>query len=388
MTPTVPLLRSGRPLPSRRSPRRVLLSADTVGGVWTHALDLARGLGAAGVEVVLATMGAPVTPAQRAQLDGADGVTLEESSYKLEWMPDSAEEVAQAGDWLLGLAEQHAPDLIHLNGYAHAARPWPAPVLVGAHSCVPTWWQAVHGETPPSSFHHYVRALRQGVAAADLLVAPTAAYLREFCADHQYTGPAEVIPNGRDPAAFRSAPAKAPVFFTAGRLWDEAKNVRLLAELAPALPWPVRVAGDATAPGGARADFPHVELLGLCDATQVADEMAQAAVYVSPARYEPFGLSILEAACSGCVLVLADLPSLREVWQEAALYVSPTDAVGWERTLRWVAADATARADWAARARQRAQCFTADTMTRRYLEVYGRLREAALRRFPDNPLFA
>ncbi len=31
-----------------------------------------------------------------------------------------------------------------------------------------------------------------------------------------------------------------------------------------------------------------------------------------PARYEPFGLSVLEAALSGCALVLGDIPSLRE----------------------------------------------------------------------------
>jgi hypothetical protein len=46
------------------TPKRILMSADTVGGVWTYALELARGLLPYGVEVALATMGTPLTPEQ------------------------------------------------------------------------------------------------------------------------------------------------------------------------------------------------------------------------------------------------------------------------------------------------------------------------------------
>ena len=49
-------------------------------------------------------------------------------------------------------------------------------------------------------------------------------------------------------------------------------------------------------------------------------------IYALPARYEPFGLSVLEAALSGCALVLGDIPSLREIWDGAALFVDPDDA--------------------------------------------------------------
>ena len=37
---------------------------------------------------------------------------------------------------------------------------------------------------------------------------------------------------------------------------------------------------------------------------------ARAGIYALPAVYEPFGLSVLEAALSGCALVLGDIPSL------------------------------------------------------------------------------
>lgn len=48
-----------------------------------------------------------------------------------------------------------------------------------------------------------------------------------------------------------------------------------------------------------------------------------ASIYALPARYEPFGLTALEAALSGCALALGGIPSLRETWGSAARYVSP-----------------------------------------------------------------
>jgi glycogen(starch) synthase len=48
----------------------VLMTADTVGGVWTYAAELARTLAARGVDVHLATMGAPVRAHQRQQVAG------------------------------------------------------------------------------------------------------------------------------------------------------------------------------------------------------------------------------------------------------------------------------------------------------------------------------
>ncbi|HET9225405.1 MAG TPA: glycosyltransferase family 1 protein, partial [Thermoanaerobaculia bacterium] len=46
-------------------PRKVLMTADTVGGVWNYALELARGLADQGIEVALASMGNPLDELQR-----------------------------------------------------------------------------------------------------------------------------------------------------------------------------------------------------------------------------------------------------------------------------------------------------------------------------------
>src|SRR4051794_34605905 len=117
---------------------KVLMTADTVGGVWTYVLDLARA--AADVDFVIATMGARATDAQQRQAAALPNVRLVTSAWKLEWMDDPWDDVDDAGTWLLDLEVREAPDVVHLNGYAHGALPFAAPKLVVAHSCVLSWW--------------------------------------------------------------------------------------------------------------------------------------------------------------------------------------------------------------------------------------------------------
>src|SRR4051812_20299734 len=89
-----------------RHPKKILMTADTLGGVWTYALELSRALGDRGIEIGLATMGAPLTKMQRSEVRSLPNVTVFESSYKLEWMPDPWTDVECAGQWLLDLEDQ------------------------------------------------------------------------------------------------------------------------------------------------------------------------------------------------------------------------------------------------------------------------------------------
>src|SRR5438477_5985605 len=43
--------------PAQRRTRAVLMTADTLGGVWEYSMELARGLAAEGIRVLLATLG-------------------------------------------------------------------------------------------------------------------------------------------------------------------------------------------------------------------------------------------------------------------------------------------------------------------------------------------
>ncbi|MCB9554346.1 MAG: glycosyltransferase, partial [Myxococcales bacterium] len=71
------------------TPRRILMTADCVGGVWTYTLDLARALCAQGIEVIVAAMGQAPTTDQLAAARAIDGLTLDARPYKLEWRADS-----------------------------------------------------------------------------------------------------------------------------------------------------------------------------------------------------------------------------------------------------------------------------------------------------------
>jgi len=351
---------------------RVLMTADTVGGVWTYALDLARALAPRGVQIALVTMGRLPTPAQSAEASAVPNLMLYPSAFSLEWMENPWADVARAGNWLLSLEAEWLPDIVHLNGYAHGSLPWNAPVLVAGHSCVLSWWQAVHGTSAPSEWQHYHDEVQAGLQAADLVAAPTQAMLDCLQADYGPLTSTQVLPNGRDAALFQPAD-KQPVIFSAGRLWDDAKNIRVLAEIAPTLPWPVCVAGETAHPNGQKQHFDTVQLLGCLPPSEIASRLAEAAVYALPARYEPFGLSALEAGLSGCALVLGDIPSLREVWTDAALYAAPDNPAALRGTILRLISDTSLRREMSARALARAQTYTLERMAHGYLDAYRTL---------------
>jgi len=341
---------------------RVLMTADAVGGVWTYALELARVLARGGTRVLLAVEGPAPGPARRAEAKTVPGLTLVELGGRLEWMADCEADLDSAGAALLGLAADFAPDVVHVNGYAHAALPWGRPVVAVAHSCVRSWWRAVHQAEPPPAWDGYLARVRRGLDAADVVVAPTRSFLREIEGLYRPASHCVAVYNGRRPEPF--APAeKAPFVFAAGRLWDEAKNLAAVAAVAGALPWPVRVAGPGAVSGA-------VESLGTLDAAGMAATLARAAIYAAPGRYEPFGLGALEAALSGCALVLGDLPSQRELWGDAAVYVDPDDTAALQAALRLLIADQPRRRALAAAAHRRARCYCPEAMAAGYRAVY------------------
>lgn len=352
------------------------MTADTVGGVWHYALELARGLDERGIDVTLATLGRCLDAEQRRAARAIPHLTIYESAYRLEWMRDPWIDLDRAGDWLLGIAEVTRPDVVHLNHYCHGALDWPAPVLIVAHSCVYSWHDAVHGTPPGAEWERYWQAVAHGLAGADLVVAPTAAMLA--AADKHY-GPlaaTRVIANGRRRTAFLPG-VKQPRILAAGRLWDEGKNLGALARVAPCLDWPLRLAGEPRGPDGQRGEFANVEQCGPLSSVRLTREYASASIYAVPARYEPFGLGILEAALAGCALVLGDIPSLREVWGPAPLYVPPDDDARLIATLSGLTRDTAACRMRALRARRRAFLYGAARMTTAYVDAYRDLMQSA-----------
>jgi glycosyltransferase involved in cell wall biosynthesis len=179
-----------------------------------------------------------------------------------------------------------------------------------------------------------------------------------------------VVPNGCRASRFRAVEQKEPFVFTAGRLWDEAKNVRAVARIAERLPWPVYVAGDNHHPDGRAVEFAGCRMLGRLSPNEMCDWYARASIYALPARYEPFGLSAVEAALSGCALVLGDIASLREVWEDAAVFVKPDDSQALEGAIRALIDDADGRALVARSCAARAREFTPERMAQGYADSY------------------
>lgn len=359
-------------------PRRILMTADPVGGVWVYTLELSRALAMNEIEVYLATMGAPLSDAQKNETREIPKLHLFESLFKLEWMDDPWEEMEKVSLWLSELEAVVRPDIIHLNGYVHAALPWQTPVLVVGHSCVISWWYAVHNSPLPHKWERYREEVKKGISSCDCLVAPSFHMLNCLKTHYGLPNRSEMIYNGRSPERFLPQ-AKYPFIFSAGRLWDEAKNMRALDKAAKGINWPVYMAGETRSPGTSDKiesnGFHNTRKLGQLSGRALSRWLGRASIYVLPAHYEPFGLSVLEAALAGCALVLGDIESLRELWDECALFVQPDDIKGLRRAInRLIAEPATMRRK-AAFARKRALELNPVRMAEEYMALYSELLE-------------
>jgi glycosyltransferase involved in cell wall biosynthesis len=354
-------------------PLRILMTTDTVGGVWTYALTSCKALQAFNVHIYLVTTGAPLQPAQKREAEPLENITVYETDFKLEWMEAPWQSIDASGAWLLQLEEDLQPHLIHLNGYAYGALAWKAPVVVVAHSDVFSWWWAVKGEAPPAAWQEYHKRVRKGLQEADYLVAPSHNMLAAVQELYAVTIPAHVIYNGRSRETFHPG-KKKPVAFSMGRLWDEAKNLQLLAEAAPLFQNPMLIAGDNRfEKQDCNTTASNLTYLGKLREADVAAQLATASVYVLPAKYEPFGLSVLEAALSGCALVLGNISSLKELWKDSAIYVDTNDARALAETVNHLMQNDSLRERYAHKALKQAATYTTTAMATAYLQLYHQL---------------
>jgi glycosyltransferase involved in cell wall biosynthesis len=129
----------------------------------------------------------------------------------------------------------------------------------------------------------------------------------------------------------------------------------------------MRAAGSLTGPNGDTIALRSAEPLGTLDEGGLARQLGARPVFASAARYEPFGLAVLEAAQAGCPLVLSDIPTFRELWDDAALFVAPGDAAGFAAAIERAAQDADRLG---ARAEERAARYTPEAMASGMAALY------------------
>jgi glycogen synthase len=368
-------------MPARLSadaPERVLLTADAVGGVWTYTLDLARGLSDRGIAAVLAVLGPRPSGDQQAEAQAIVGLRTVFTGLPLDWTARTEADLYGAALALAALADETGADVVHLHApaLAHGAR-YPAPVVVVAHSCVATWWRTVRSGPLPEDFRWRSRITQAGLARADAMIAPSRSFADMVLATYDDVAPCFVVHNGRRTAPVSSVERDDAVL-TAGRLWDEGKNAALLDRAAAMIDVPVFAAGPTEAPDGASVRFQNLRLLGTLHEPALRRRLASSRVFASPARYEPFGLTVLEAAQAGCALILSDIPTFRELWDGAALFLDPDDAEGWAAMLARIARTPDLATDLGERARRQSAQYGTEAMVDRTLDVHRSVLRAAV----------
>ncbi|MFS3137178.1 glycosyltransferase family 4 protein [Gluconacetobacter sacchari] len=208
--------------------------------------------------------------------------------------------------------------------------------IVVIHDC---GWASVP-EAYSARFRAIYRVMQAGLVARRVRIVTVSEFSRREIMQHlgAPAGQVSVIPEGGE--HIRAVPADHTVLaandllpgryvLVVGNLVAH-KNLRILAKLGQAL----EARGCVLAIAGARRegifqqqggeDMPRAaRYLGRVSDGALRALYEHAACFVFPSRYEGFGLPAVEAMACACPVVASDIPVLREVCGEAALFADP-----------------------------------------------------------------
>jgi glycosyltransferase involved in cell wall biosynthesis len=353
-------------------------------GSWIYTRELVTGLVTRGIKVTLVSFGEIPLPDQTAWMDQLHGLEYRPTAFRLEWMGDAPQDLAESSAFLASVVEEIDPDLLHLHQFCHGDLPVDVPRVVMAHGDLISWSQAVQGCTPRNTrwLTWYRDTVMRGIAAADAIVAPSSWMLDTIRSTYGRARREIIIYPGRNPIFFNPYVSKDDSVLAVGRLIDAGKQVFLLTQHSHSSPICI-VGSEHTAPVSRlpiRADVKvatnqtNIAIRGAQTEAQLRALYSRAAVYAATARYEPLGLSSLDAAFSRCAIVANDIPSFREIWGDAALYFHTNDGGSLAAILRQLDSDRPLRQGYADRAFARARTrFTAKRMIDEYLDLYSNL---------------
>ena len=359
----------------------VLITSDTLNGNWIYTRELVSGLISRGLRVTLVSFGEIPLPEQTGWMQSLDGLAYHPTAFRLDWMQEGQQDFYDASAYLCSLVKEMKPDVLHSKHLCYGALPLAIPRVVVAHGDLLTWWKAVHGREPKDSawLRWYRQTIARGLSQASAVVAPSEWMLNTIRSCYSGCARETVIHHGRNPILFNPYVAKEDSVLAVGRLLDPAKQVNLLTQQAH--PVPVCIVGDDAsdpclrAPLRADVKFSDgtagISLKGPQSAAELRLLYGRAAMYAGTSRYDPSGMSVLEAALSRCALILNDIPSWREIWGPAAVYFRTNESASLAEAVRILSADLQLRRNFANRAFQRArECFNAHRMTDNYIQLY------------------
>src|SRR6201987_1969658 len=321
----------------------VLVTTDTISGVWSYTRELVSGLVSRGLRVTLVSFGEVPLPEQTSWMDSLHGLDYRPTAFRLEWMHEGEQDYAESAAYLSSIVQEIQPDVLHLNQFCYGDLPVDVPRVVVAHGDLITWWVAVHGQEPKSArwLRRYRDVVGRGLSGASALVAASSDMLDALQSSYVAAKRGKVIYNGRNPIFFNPYVSKEDSVLAVGRLLDAGRQVHLLTQHQH--PLSVCIVGSEQPVSVPRipiradvqvsTDQLCVSLKGPQTEAQLRNLYSRAAVYAATARYEPFGMEPLEAALSRCAIVANDIPSFREIWGDDAVYFRTTDVDSLESTI-------------------------------------------------------
>jgi len=319
------------------------VSPGRVGGAESYALGVLRGLCRDNSNRITLLANEAGVEAWRPQLPGH--VEIRTLPFDVTRLGGRTRAFGRA--WLFRAAYQrHLPrdvDVVHFP-LPIAVPPFSRPRVVTLHD--------VQHHDLPTLFSSRARIYRRLVydrsARAAARVITVSESSRERILDHLALPPEHVvaIPHGVDHDRFRperapddrarleSAGVRGRFLFYPANLWPHKNHPVLLQALAQSeTSISLVLTGEAYGTLGqlmeqvARFGLGgRVIHLGHVDAEILPSLYRQAEMLVFPSSYEGFGAPVLEALASGCPVVCSDLPSLREIAGDAAVYVRAGDA--------------------------------------------------------------
>lgn len=358
---------------------RILLTTDTIGGVWTFTKELTTELLKRGHAVALVSFGRQPSHEQQvwcASMHLAHGSNFQftASNAPLEWMEKNEFVFTHGAGVLFHVAKQFRPDLLHSNQFCFGALTLDIPKLITAHSDVLSWAAACRscGLEDSRWLRQYRCLATHGLHGSDAVVSPTRWMATALASEYPNLPTPHIVPNGRS-LNVPQCHLRTVQAVTVGRLWDEAKNVGVLRTVNS--PIPIYVAGERQqGTSVAPKQLGHSILLGALSESSLMSLFTRSSIYIATSVYEPFGLAPLEAALCGCAVVANDIPSLREVWGDSALYFSGPRSLS--TMLHRLNRDASELSMLRQLAFGRASELTAERMTNGYEEIYRALLAA------------
>jgi glycogen synthase len=366
----------------------VLVTTDTISGVWSYSRELVSGLVSRGLRVTLVSFGEVPLPEQISWMENLHGLDYRPTAFRLEWMHEGEQDFAESAAYLASIVRELKPDVVHLNQFCYGDLGVRVPRIVVAHGDLLTWWVAVHGHEPKSArwLSRYRDMVDRGLAGADVLVAPSGCMLDALHNHYGRSRREQVIYNGRNPIFFNPYVSKDDSVLAVGRLLDAGKQVHLLTQHQH--PFSVCIVGAEPPVHAPRlpiradvkvaTDQQCVSLKGPQTESQLRTLYSRAAVYAATARYEPFGMEPLEAALSRCAIVANDIPSFHEIWGDDAVYFRTNDGASLAEAIRELSENREKCRAYANRAYQRArERYNHKRMIDDYLQLYRNLAAGA-----------